>query len=98
MAHWREALPGRLLEIRYEDLVADQEFQTRRLLEACGLPWHDDCLAFHRTERSVYTASATQVRQPIYRGSVDRWRRFEAHLGPLLDALGPALKLESPPG
>ena len=89
MAHWREALPGRLLEVRYEDLVADQEPQTRRLLESCGLTWHDNCLAFHKTERSVFTASATQVRRPIYRSSVGRWRRFEAHLGPLLDALGP---------
>ncbi|WP_426152892.1 adenylyl-sulfate kinase [Pseudomonas sp. DC3000-4b1] len=89
MAHWRQVLPtGRLLEVRYEDLVADLPGQAARLLEFCGLPWNDACLAFHRTERSIRTASLTQVREPLYSSSVQRWRNYEAYLGPLLEALG----------
>jgi hypothetical protein len=88
MAHWREALPSAALDIRYEELVADPERHIRRLLDHCGLPWDDRCLAFHETRRSVVTPSTWQVRQPLYSGSVGRWRRYEAHLGPLLEALG----------
>ncbi len=89
MRHWRAISPGRILDIRYEDMVADQERQTRRLLEFCGLPWEDGCLSFHKTERPVLTASASQVRQPIYKSAVNRWKRYEGHLAPLLKALGP---------
>jgi tetratricopeptide (TPR) repeat protein len=88
MAHWREALPSPPLDIRYEELVADPERHIRRLLDHCGLPWDDRCLAFHETRRSVVTPSTWQVRQPLYTGSVGRWRRYERHLGPLLEALG----------
>jgi hypothetical protein len=88
MAYWREALPNPPLEIQYEDLVADLEGQTRRILDHCGLPWDDRCLAFYQTRRSVVTPSTWQVRQPLYSGSVGRWRRYERHLGPLLEALG----------
>jgi tetratricopeptide (TPR) repeat protein len=89
MAHWRRVLPaGRMLDIRYEDVVADLEGQARRLLDYCGLPWDDGCLAFHRTVRPVRTASATQVRQPIYKSAVGRWKAYEKELGPLLAALG----------
>jgi len=89
MAHWRRVLPqGRFLDIRYEDVVADLESQARRIIAHCGLPWDDRCLAYHRTERPVRTASATQVRQPIYRNAVGRWRVYEDQLGPLLRALG----------
>jgi tetratricopeptide (TPR) repeat protein len=88
MEHWRSALPaGAMLEVAYEDLVADVETQTRRILAGCGLPWDDACLSFHATKRAVTTISAVQVRQPIYRTSLQRWRRYEAHLAPLLKAL-----------
>lgn len=84
MRHWHAVLPaGSLLDLRYEDLVADPEGQTRRLLDYLGLPWDDNCLAFHRNRRQVKTASVAQVRQPIYKTSVARWRHFETHLQPL---------------
>jgi len=89
MAHWHKVLPaGAFYEIQYEDLVSDQEGQARALLNYCGLPWHDACLDFHKTERNIRTASVTQVRQPIYKSSVEKWRHYERHLGPLLEALG----------
>ncbi len=89
MAHWREALPdGAMLELRYEDLVADLDGEARRMIAFCGLDWDPACLAFHTTERPVRTASAAQVRQPIYDASIGRWRRYGAELGPLLAALG----------
>jgi hypothetical protein len=69
-------------------VVADLETQARRIIAYCGLSWHPNCLAFHKTDRPVRTASATQVRQPIYNNAVGRWRVYEQHLGPLLDALG----------
>jgi tetratricopeptide (TPR) repeat protein len=88
MAHWRGVLPaGRLLEVHYEDVVADLEGQARRIIDYCGLSWDERCLAFHKTERPVRTASATQVRQPIYKSAIGRWRVYEEHLGPLLSAL-----------
>ena len=73
----------RLLEVRYEDLVADQEGQTRRILDHCGLPWADECLSFHANSAPVSTPSAAQVRQPIYASSVDRWKRHAAVLEPV---------------
>jgi tetratricopeptide (TPR) repeat protein len=89
MQHWREVLPpGAFHEIQYEALVADQEGQARALLDYCELPWDAACMDFHKTERSVRTASVTQVRQPIYQTSVEKWRNYEKHLGPLLEALG----------
>jgi len=89
MAHWRNVLPaGAFLDIRYEDIVADQEAQARKLIKYCGLEWNDACLDFHKTKRPIRTASLTQVRQPIYNSSVERWRSYEKFLGPLLDALG----------
>lgn len=88
MAHWRAVLPpGVLYEIQYEDLVEDQEGQSRKLLEFLGLDWEDSVLEFHTQERAVYTASKWQVRQPVYKTSKARWRRYEKHLGPLLDLL-----------
>jgi len=89
MDHWRAVLPaGAMLEVQYEDLVADNETQARRLIEYCGLEWDDACLEFFANERSIRTASVIQVRQPIYKTSLDRWKRYERHLGPLLAALG----------
>lgn len=88
MDHWRAVLPGRFLDLRYEDLVAEPEPRMRELLAFCGLEWEDACLAFHETGRPVRTASAQQVRRPIYRTAVKRWKRYERHLEPLLEALG----------
>lgn len=89
MEHWRAVLPpDAFLEVQYEELVADKEAQTRRLIEYCGLAWNDACLESHKTERSIKTASVTQVRQPVYTTSVERWRRYEKHLQPLFDTLG----------
>jgi tetratricopeptide (TPR) repeat protein len=89
MAHWRDVLPpGRFLDVRYEDVVDDLEGSARRIVAHCGLEWHASCVAFHQAQRPVRTASATQVRQPIYRTSEGRWRAYERHLGPLLEALG----------
>jgi tetratricopeptide (TPR) repeat protein len=84
MAHWRAALPGEmLLEVRYEALVEDPETWSRRMLEHIGLEWDPRCLEFHRTDRPVLTASNWQVRQPIGKGSIGRWRRYERFLEPL---------------
>jgi tetratricopeptide (TPR) repeat protein len=84
MAHWREVLPSdRLIEVDCEALVADPEPHTRRLIAACGLDWNDACLAPHRNTRRIQTASVWQARQPIYRTSVERWRRYEPWLGEL---------------
>ena len=89
MAHWREVLPpGAMLEVQYEDMVADFENQARRLVAYCGLEWDERCLAFHETQRPVRTASVTQVRQPIYRSSVGRWLPYKDMLQPLLKELG----------
>ncbi len=88
MAYWRTVLPpGRILDVRYEDVVADLDGQARRIIDYCGLPWDDRCLSFHQTDRPVRTASATQVRQPIYKSAIGRWHVYEEHLGPLLGAL-----------
>jgi len=88
MAHWRRVLPGRMIEIGYEALVAEPEAEIRDLLAACDLPWDDTCLAFHRTQRPVRTASAAQVRQPIYRNATEHWHAYARHLAPLIAALG----------
>jgi tetratricopeptide (TPR) repeat protein len=88
MAHWRALWPGRFLEVRYEDIVADLPGQARRLIAFCGLPWDDACLSFFNTQRRVRTASVLQVRQPIYSDSVQRWRHYEKFLGPLVESLG----------
>ena len=82
MAFWRDRLPGRVLEIRYEDIVADQEAQTRRLLAHCGLPWSDTCLHFQDNTAPVATPSAAQVRRPIYKDSVSKWRVHAEDLEP----------------
>jgi tetratricopeptide (TPR) repeat protein len=91
MAHWRSVLPAdRFLEVQYEELVADQENQSRRLVEFAGVPWDDRCLQFQDNKRSVRTASVWQVRQPMYRTSVARWKRYEDFIGPLAELLDPS--------
>jgi tetratricopeptide (TPR) repeat protein len=93
MDHWRSVLPsGAMHEVAYEDVVDDLEGQARRLLDYCGLPWDERCLSFHETRRPVVTSSVYQVRRPLYRDSLHRWRRYEAYLGPLLDELGELAK------
>lgn len=88
MDHWRRVLPpGVMIDVQYEDLVADFDGQARRLLAHCGLEWQDSCVAFHETRRPVRTASVAQVRRPLYSDSVGRWRPYAAHLRPLLQAL-----------
>jgi tetratricopeptide (TPR) repeat protein len=91
MDHWDEALPGKVLHVQYEQLVCDPGTQIRRLLGHCGLEFEAACLNFHETRRAVRTASAEQVRQPIYSSGVAYWRRFESELEPLRRALGDAL-------
>jgi tetratricopeptide (TPR) repeat protein len=89
MNHWRSVLPPSvMLDISYEDVVDDLEGQARRLIDYCGLPWDDRCLSFHKTSRPVKTASAVQVRKPVYRSSLQRWRHYKAGLAPLLHELG----------
>jgi len=87
MAHWHKVLPGRIYDVRYENLVTDTESEIRKLLDCCGLPFHEGCLASHNTKRSVKTPSATQVRQPIYTASIGRWKRYEVNLSPLQEIL-----------
>jgi hypothetical protein len=87
LRHWQKVLPGRIHEVWYEDLVERQHDATARLLEHCGLPWNDACLRFERNDGAVATASAVQVRQPLYASSVGRWRRYERQLQPLIEAL-----------
>jgi tetratricopeptide (TPR) repeat protein len=90
MAHWRSVLPADcFLEVDYEELVADQESGTRRLIEFCGLPWDDACLRPEGNRRVVMTASSWQARQPVYRSSVGRWRNYEPWLGELRELLPP---------
>ncbi|MEM6514423.1 MAG: sulfotransferase [Pseudomonadota bacterium] len=89
MSYWRENLPSeRFLEVHYEDVVFQQETETRRLLEFCGLDWEDDCLRFHENKAPVSTASSVQVRQPLYSGSIGRWKRYGDKLEGLRAELG----------
>lgn len=91
MDHWDRVLPGKVLRVQYEDVVADLETQVRRILDHCGLPFEEQCVRFHETERAVRTPSSEQVRQPIYKSGLEQWRHFDAFLGPLRKALGPDL-------
>jgi predicted Zn-dependent protease len=91
MAHWDQTLPGKILRIQHEDLVDDLESNVRRILDFCGLEFEPDCLQFHKTERSVHSASSEQVRRPINREGVDQWRHYEPWLGPFKQALGTPL-------
>lgn len=85
MDYWRDTFPGKIYDLEYEQLTIDQEVETRRLLEYCELDWQDACLDFHQNSRSVRTASSQQVRQKMYQGSSEAWRKYEAHLTPLLE-------------
>jgi tetratricopeptide (TPR) repeat protein len=91
MDTWQSVFPGQILHVQYEDVVNDFEAQVRRILDYCGLPFEEACLSFYKTERAVRTPSSEQVRQPIYRGGIDQWKNFEAHLEPLKKSLGSVL-------
>jgi len=91
MDHWDEVLPGKILRVHYENIVNDTENQIRRILEYCKLPFEQQCLEFYKTDRAIRTPSSEQVRQPIYKGGLDMWRNYEAHLDPLKEALVPVL-------
>lgn len=91
MRHWDEALPGRVLRVHHEDVIADLEGSVRRILDHCGLPFEEACINFHKNRRSVRTPSSEQVRQPIFRDGLDQWRKYEARLEPLKSALGDAV-------
>ena len=88
MAHWRRVLPGRFLEVRYEEVIANTEQAARTLLDWCGLDWDERVMRFYETDRPVQTASVSQVRQPIYTSSLGRWKQWEAHIQPLLAEIG----------
>ena len=92
MDHWDQVLPGFVLRVQHEDVVDDLEGQVRRILEFCGLPFEQACVDYHQTERSIRTPSSEQVRQPIFRTSLEQWRNYEPWLGPLKDALGPEVR------
>ncbi len=89
MEHWNAVLPGKVLRMQHEDVVADLEGSVRRLLEFCGLDFEPACVEFHKTERSVRTASSEQVRRPIFKEGLDQWRHFEPWLGPLIGIARP---------
>jgi tetratricopeptide (TPR) repeat protein len=92
MDYWHEVFPRRVLDVQYEEVVADLDGQVRTVLEFCELPFEDDCLRFHETRRAVKTASSEQVRQPIYSAALHRWRNYQEHLTPLIDVLEPLLR------
>ncbi len=92
MAHWHAVLPGKVLDVHYEDTVGDLERQVRRILEHCGLPFEESCLRFHENPRAVKTASSEQVRQPIYTGALGMWRHYERHIELWTDALGDVIE------
>ncbi len=91
MDHFDRVLPGRIHRVLYERMVDDPQGEIRRLLDALGLPFEEACLSFHENGRSIRTASSEQVRLPIFTDAVEQWRNYESWLGPLKEALGPAL-------
>jgi hypothetical protein len=87
MGHWDDVLPGKVLQVQYEQVVEDLQGEVRRILDFCGLDFEPACLEFYKTERSIRTASSEQVRQPIFKSGVDQWRSYETWLEPLKRAL-----------
>lgn len=92
MKHWHKVLPGKVLDVHYEETVTDLDTQVRRILDHCGLPFEPACVRFHETDRAVKTASSEQVRQPIYKSALGTWRRYEKHLGPWIEDLAEILE------
>ncbi|MCB9965816.1 MAG: sulfotransferase [Rhodospirillales bacterium] len=95
MAHWNNVLPGKILNVTYEDIVADIETEARRIIDFLELPWNESCLEFYNAKKAVRTASLEQVRQPIYTSSVGRWKKYGPKIAPLIEALGPAAPPEA---
>lgn len=95
MSHWSELYKDRILELKYEELVANQETISRKLISHCGLEWDDKCLAFSENKRRTHTLSYEQVNKPIYSSSVDRWKHYEADIQPLIDKLGDVIDATS---
>lgn len=89
MTHWHDILPGKVLDVHYEETVTDLEGQVRRILDHCGLPFEEQCVRYYETDRAIKTASSEQVRQPIYKGALGRWRLYEKHLGTWIEELAP---------
>jgi hypothetical protein len=87
MAHWKSVIDVPILDVCYEQVIANPEAQSHRTIDFLGLPWDERCLDFHNTQRACATASVMQVRRPVYDTSVRRWRQYEKHLGPLKTAL-----------
>ena len=92
MRHWHDAFPGEIMDFHYESVLDNQESETKKLLEYCGLEWEEQCLKFYETKRSINTASSEQVRQPLYKGAMYAWKNYESHIGPLIETLEPLLK------
>jgi hypothetical protein len=92
LTHFEQLLPGRIHRVIYEELVENPEQEIRRLLDYCGLPFEESCLRFYETDRGIRTISSEQVRQPLYKSAVEKWRNFEPWLDPLKNALGPVLQ------
>ncbi|MBF0193474.1 MAG: sulfotransferase [Magnetococcales bacterium] len=88
MGHWQNVLPNRMLEVQYEQMVEKPEQTAKKIIATCGLTWEDGCMDFHKSNRAVHTASLVQVRKPIYKSAVSRWKKYEAQLKPLIEALG----------
>jgi len=91
MEYWHKVLPNFILDVHYEKVVSDLETEVERMLDFCGLPFEENCLRFHETERAVKTASSEQVRQPLYSSSINLWRKYENNLGDLIEILRPLL-------
>ena len=87
MNHWDKVLPGKILRVQYEDVVSNLENEVTRILEYCNLPFEDNCISFHKTERNVRTPSSEQVRQPIYKSGLEQWKNYEPWLDPLKKSL-----------
>ena len=92
MQHWHDVLPLEIFDLQYEDLIGDTEGCIRALLDYCELEWENACMSFYETQRGVRTPSRWQVRQPIYTGSVQRWRNYQQQLEPLVEILAPILE------
>jgi len=87
MSFWRKLFPNKIYDLYYENLTENQDEETRKLLEYCGLKWESQCLDFHNTKCFVNTASTTQVRKKMYKGSSEAWKNYESHLQPLIEEL-----------